>query len=44
MSCSLLDSVFVDDFLVSFGMTCRVFNIPAEGLEKGIDEFPAQKL
>jgi hypothetical protein len=34
----------VDNALVGLGMTGGAVHIPAEGLEKGIEECPAQKL
>ena len=37
-----LDGVFVDNVLVGLGIAAVVVNIPAEGLEKGVDEFTAQ--
>ena len=36
-----LDGVLVDDVLVGFGIAVFVGDVPAQGLEKGVDELPA---
>src|SRR5439155_25415664 len=37
-----LDGVLVDDVLVGLGVTLLVVDVPAEGLEEGIEEFAAE--